>query len=104
MLEEASMNFDLENVEVFLKRVRTIIPAGFGDQEVIEAVEMVNATPADEEREVSFIVNYEGDSAKLIIRCFKDDADSPDLIFFTMPELAGEISHQMIKFCEERGI
>ena len=103
-LEEASMNFDLENVEAFLNRISKIIPSGYGLEEVTETFNMVKSTPHDEEREVTYIINFEGDSAKLIIRCFMDDIDAPDLCFLTMHELAEEINHQMEQFCEELGI
>jgi hypothetical protein len=102
-LSETSMNFDSELVEPFLERVSTIV-SGFGGTQIAKVTELIDELDVDEEEELRFEVEHGGRATPLRIRVFMDDADAPDLYFFTSPELAAEIEELYESFCEEHGI
>ena len=103
-LEEASMNFDLENVRPFLERLKPLIESGFSDDEILRVQRMMESMKVDEEKEVEFPIQYRGSRSVLRIGIFMDDVDSPDVYFFTHPKLAEEIGVQMKKFADDLGI
>lgn len=104
MLEEASMNFDGENVRPFLKRLKPLVESGFADGEIAQVVQMLERLQIDEEREMEFSIRYRGKPTVLRIQIFMDDVNAPDVAFFTDPELAKEIDSAMEQFAAELGI
>lgn len=102
-LSEASTNFDLENVRPFLLRVSKRVE-GFGTAEIDTVVREITEMPVDGEREWHFEVEHEGTHVSLHIRVFMDDLETPDVYFFTSPELAASIQSEMESFADELGI
>ena len=103
-LTEASMNFDLENVQPFLARIAKHIESGFTDAEIKTVAEFVANTDVEDEREMTLSVVANGQSTPLVIRTFMDDIDAPDLYFFTSADLAAKITSEYHALCEELGI
>lgn len=103
-LTEASMNFDLENVQPFLVRMAKHIESGFTGTEIRAIAEFVADTGVQDEREITLSVVVDGHSTPLVIRAFMDDIDAPDLYFFTTADLAAKIDSEFEAFCEELGI
>ncbi|GAB5407281.1 MAG: hypothetical protein Aurels2KO_55120 [Aureliella sp.] len=103
-LTEASMNFDLENVQPFLARIAKHIESGFSDTEIKTVAEFVGNTEVEDEHEMTLSVVADGQSTPLVIRVFMDDIDAPDLYFFTSADLASEITSEYDGMCEELGI
>ena len=103
-LTEASMNFDLENVQPFLVRIAQHIDTGFTDAEIKTVAEFVANTEVEDERETNLSVVVGGQTTPLIIRAFMDDINAPDLYFFTSADLAAKIDSEYETFCEELGI
>jgi hypothetical protein len=103
-LEEASTSFDSENVGPFLGRLKPLIESGFSDGEIIQVQRMMERLKIDEEKELEFPIRYHGRQTVLRVRIFMDDVDSPDLYFFTDPELAKEIDKAMEKLADELGM
>ena len=102
-LTEASMNFDLENVQPFLARIAKHIESGFTDAEIKTVAEFVANTDVEDEREMTLSVVADGQSTPLVIRAFMDDIDAPDLYFFTSADLAAKITSEYHALCEELG-
>ena len=102
-LEEASMNFDTENLKPFLLRVAGFVEKGFAADE-IDKVMALARLPHQSEEEVQFSVVYGGARAPLRVRVFMDDVEAPDVYFFTSPQLAKRIDQELKAFCEELGI
>lgn len=95
-LEEASTNFDMENIEPFLKTLIPLIDSGFGISEINGIMDVVNSMTVEQELEVGrFLIKYKGKDTLLIIQVFLDDIDSPDVYIFTEPTLAEEINDLM---------
>jgi hypothetical protein len=103
-LEEASMNFDSENVRPFLERLKPLVESGFSDGEVLQVQRMMEDLKIDEEKELEFPIHYRGRQTILRVRIFMDDVNSPDVYFFTDPELAKEIDKELERFADELGI
>ena len=103
-LEEASMNFDSENVRPFLERLKPLIESGFSDEEILQVQRMMEVLKIDDEKELEFPIRYRGRQTVLRVGIFMDDVNAPDVYFFTDPELAKEIDKEMEKFADELGI
>jgi hypothetical protein len=99
---EASTNFDLENVEPFLRRLDSQMNLGLP---ISDLMEMTRATKPEQEMSRSTSVRFKGATVDLEYRVFMDDIDSPDLYFFTSSkELANSIEEQMMEFADELGL
>ena len=99
---EASMNFDMEGLEPFLKRLAQKVD-GFGSVEIASVMRGVSEMAVDEERDWNFTVQHAGSSVPLRVHIFLDDVDAPDLHFFTSAELASLIQDELVKFAHEQG-
>lgn len=102
-LEEASMNFDAENVAPFLERISPLIESGFGPDEKKKVVDLLAKLRIDEEAELSFAIRYAASKSTLKVRLFIDDGDAPDLYFFACAPLSIAIQSEMEKFADELG-
>ncbi len=99
---EASMNFDLENVEPFLKRLNSELHL---ELPVAELVAMTRAVTIDDEVEKAVMVRFGGTSIVLKYRVFMDDVEAPDLYFFTESQpLAEAIDEQLSQFADQAGL
>jgi hypothetical protein len=99
---EASMNFDLEHVEPFLKQLDTELGLHLP---VAELVSMTGSTPVESEATKSISVTFGGNSVLLEYRVFMDDVAAPDLYFFTESQaLAKAIDDQLSRFADKVGI
>jgi hypothetical protein len=102
-LHEASANFDLEDVTPFLRRVVALVDSGFaaGDAKVLAARIAKQAVGSGHEYKYSVVAG--GVRGPLLIRVLMDDADAPELYFFTNRALAERIDAAMKKYFEEVG-
>ncbi len=71
-LQEASANFDLEDLQPLFEQVAQLIPSGFGRAEIGSLVGMANAMAVDEEKEVTFRITYEGQTTAFKVGIFMD--------------------------------
>jgi len=101
-LHEASMGFDLEDLEPFLGEVAAKLE-DFGPGDVQTIVEGVGSMAVDEEREWRFSVQREGRRVPLVVRVFLDDFDARDLYLSSDPALAGELQRLMSDFSDRLG-
>ena len=101
-MHEASMNFDLENVKPFLKRIDTRLELNLP---IDELVEMTKRTRPGTEQSRTIDVTFRGSKTQLEYKVFMDDVDSPDLYFFTPSnELAEAIQEELVAFADELGL
>ena len=98
---EASMNFDLAQVDEFLTRVSGLITSGFDSAQRGQVLENIARMEIDEEITLQFEVVFGGAEARLRITVVLDDYDAPILYFFTIPALASAISALMAAFSIE---
>jgi hypothetical protein len=103
-MQEASGNFDLENVQPFLKRLKPLIEFGFSDEEINQIQKSLESMEVDDEKDFEFQIKFKGQSSVLKIHVFMDDIESPDVAFFAVPELEDKIDEEMQRFFEELGI
>lgn len=100
-IEEASTNFDMEQVEPFLRAVSELVEKGFGNEEIKRLLNMIEGMEHDDEKFVEFQVVYFGEEMPLVISVFMDDIDSPDISLFTFPVLAEVIDTEIEKMFSE---
>ena len=101
-LEEASMNFDLNNVKPFLQRITPLVESGFSESEINQVQKELEKMEHDDEYEVGrFDIVYQNKKTILIINAFMDSPEAPDIYIFTEPELAVQINEEMGKFADE---
>lgn len=101
-LEEASMNFDLNNVKPFLQRISPLIESGFTENEINQVQKEIEKMEHDDEFEVGrFNIVYQNKKTVLIINAFMDSPEAPDIYIYTEPDLAIQIQEEMINFAEE---
>ncbi|MGD6817689.1 hypothetical protein [Metabacillus sp. 84] len=101
-LEEASMNFDIEYVTLFLKRIVLLIESGFSETECKQVQNRLERMEHDEELEVGrFDIVYQKQKTTLIINAFMDSPESPDIYIYTKPGFAGRIQEEMSRFADE---
>jgi hypothetical protein len=102
-LSEASMNFDADGVLPFLQRIGNIVE-DFSATQAQALANEIAGVPIESKRTWTFTVRYQGAEVPLRVHAFMDDTDSPDLAFFTKPDLAAVIQREMTAYAEERGI
>jgi hypothetical protein len=99
---EASMNFDLADVQPFLAQLNSQLTL---DLPVSELVEFTRATTVESERSRALTVTFQGAPVPLEYRVFMDDIDAPDLVFLTSSQaLADAIDEQLGEFAEQHGM
>jgi hypothetical protein len=103
-LEEWSTNFDTENVVPFLQRIAQHIESGFADPEIAQVLKLIETMKVDDEKHLTFEIRYAGQLSDFKIGVFLDDIDAPDLYFFAPAGLCKQLSAEMQKFAEERGM
>lgn len=102
ILEEASMNFDLSDVEPFLKRISPLVDSGFAKSEIDQVRKVLEKMEDDDDLEMGrFDIVYQNKETPFIINAFMDSPETIDLYIDTEPELANQIQEEMIKFAEE---
>ena len=98
---ESSGNFDRDQVQPFLNRLSSALEAGFGPDEVSQVMSTLAGLKVDEETELEFTVTYHGEAVPLNLTVVLDDADSPDLYFYTSPGLVERLDELMDQFAQE---
>jgi hypothetical protein len=101
-LDEASMNFEMNNVKPFLQRISPLVESGFSVEEINQVQEKLEQMKPEDEYEVGrFDIVYRDKNTPLIIKAFMDGAEAPDVYILTEPDLANQIQEEMIKFADE---
>jgi len=99
---EASMNFDLDNVEPFMEQLEGQLKLGLP---VAELVAFTRSTAVDDDRMKILSVRFRGETTSLDYRVFMDDVEAPDLYFFTpSEELSRAIDTQLKDFADKHGL
>jgi hypothetical protein len=78
-VEEASANFDIEDVEPILRRISDLVESGFADEEVNSLASKISDQAVESEREYRYRVRIGGTNAELRVVVFMDDVDAPDI-------------------------
>lgn len=101
-LEEASMNFDLSDVDPFLARISPLVDSGFSENEIRQVQKEIEKMEDGDDYEVGrFDIVYQNKETPFILTAFIDSPEAVDLYIDTDPELANEIQQEMEKFAEE---
>lgn len=92
------MNFDLKNVDVFLKHLNSNLDLKL-DVDALE--KFVHETTIQEEKEILINTNFEGKTVSLVFRVHRDDSDAANLYFFTKSKaLCNSINTQLDEFTQ----
>ena len=100
-LRETSGNFEIEQLQHFLQRVKTLVDSGFGESEILQVQTVAESMPIDSSKRLEFPVDFKGSATSLGIALFMDETEFPEVTFLTHPELAETIDRQMTRFFEE---
>ncbi|HUG04669.1 MAG TPA: hypothetical protein VML92_09605, partial [Steroidobacteraceae bacterium] len=101
-MHEASINFDLENVQPFLTQLDSTLLLGLPAQELVS---LTQATPPEDETSQVVAVSFGGSQVRLEYRVFMDDIDAPDLSFRTESKvLADAIQVELMRFADAHGM
>lgn len=76
---ESSANFDLEEVQPFLKNVSKLIESGFGAVELSALMERVKVIPVEKSSQLIFPIVFQGVASPIYFSVFMDDVDAPDI-------------------------
>jgi hypothetical protein len=101
-LEEASMNFDPEELRPFLERLRTKLSI-LQPCDIERLAREIAVVPVQRVGRWRFDVTYRQRSVPLEVRAAMDEVDAPDVYFFTDSELADQIQGEMHTFANQRG-
>ena len=102
ILQETSTNLNMETLQPFLERLALLIPSGFGQAEIDRIVALAKSTKADDEQELEFPIQFDGQRSVLKVGIFMDDIDSPDIYLHSPPKLAEQIDGLIGQFIEEQ--
>ena len=102
-LEEASSNFEGDDIVPLFRRIATLIDEGFGEKQIDEIRALASSLEVDEEKELAFRISYRRTKTQARVGILMSDIDSPDVTIRTSPELASRIQEQMTAFQDERG-
>ncbi len=99
---EASMNFDLDNVVPFLSELDAKFELGIN---VKKLGEFSASVPLESEKSIVVDILDSGRKTKMEFRVFMDDIDAPDLfMFFDSKELSESVGNFMMSWAEARGM
>lgn len=99
---EASMNFDLENVVPFLAELNANFKL---DLDVKMLGEFSASIPANAGKSIVVDILDAGRETKMEFQVFMDDIDAPDVyMFFDSSELSESVGDFMMSWAEARGL
>jgi hypothetical protein len=102
-LAEASTNFDQADITPFLTRISRHFPRGLDAQAIARLDAAIAAVPYEQTGRWDIEVEYGGRPERLVIVAYQDDALSPDVQFFSTPEIAAKINQDMVDYSDETG-
>ena len=100
-LEEASMNFDAEEVRPFLERLTSTMSL-FQPCDIDRLAREIIAVPVAKVGRWHVDAIYNQRSVPIEVRAAMEDVDAPDVYFFTAGDLADRIQDEMRTFADQR--
>jgi hypothetical protein len=100
-LRETSGNFEVDHLQHFLQRVKTLVDSGFGEDEILQIQTAAESMPIDSKKHWEFPIDFKGTTTSLGITLFMDETEFPEVSFLTHPDLAETIDQQMTSFFKE---
>jgi hypothetical protein len=101
-LVEASIHFAVSDVEEIVGRIASVIPQGFGDDEIAEVVGLVKSLKLEHVGELAFAIEDDEDTYELRVRASQDGDDASDLAFLSAPTVASAIADELERFHAEQ--
>lgn len=95
------MNFDSEEVPLFLGRLTSKLPI-LPPCDCDRLAREIAAVPVARVGRWTFEVIYDQRHVPLEVRAAMEDFNAPDVYFFTVPELADQIQAEMWAFADSR--
>jgi hypothetical protein len=101
-LEEASSNFEAEDIVPLFTRIAKLIDRGFGEKQIEEVRVLASSLAVEEEKTLVFKIRSDRTKTVLSVTILMSDVDSPDVTIRTSPRLAQRIQEAMVAFQNER--
>jgi hypothetical protein len=86
-MNETSVNFDLDRVQPFLRRIARFIGLGFGPVEISRLLKRIKKLKPDESCPFVYPIVFRRVACPFRIVVFMDDYDAPDLDFYAPVKL-----------------
>jgi hypothetical protein len=96
--DDTSTNFDLDEVQPFLKRLVKFVDAGFASREITSAMKKIRKLEPEKRLQMVFPVTYQGDICPFYISAFMDDVGAPDICFSGPVKFVQQIDDEIEKF------
>lgn len=96
-MSETSVNFDMDQVQPFLRRVARFISSGFGSVEISRLIKRIKRLKPDESCPFVYPIVFMGVAAPFRIVVFMDDIDAPDVDFYAPVKLTRQIENEIRK-------
>jgi hypothetical protein len=100
-LRETSGNFEVDHLQHFLQRVKTLVDSGFGEDEILQLQTAAESMPIDSSKHWEFPIDFKGTPTSSGLRSSWDETEFPEVSFLTHPDLAETIDQQMTSFFKE---
>jgi hypothetical protein len=96
--DDTSTNFDLDEVQPFLKRLVKFVDAGFASREITSAMKKIRKLEPEKRLQMVFPITFHGDICPFYISAFMDDIGAPDICFSGPVEFVRLIDDEIKKF------
>lgn len=98
-----SSNFDQQLFTKVMERVSARWPEILSPERVKELTDFCLSLQHNEEKPMTFPVQYAGVTTSFGICAFMDDVQFPSVAFFSFPEIIQTIRQELLSVCEELG-
>jgi len=96
--DDTSTNFDLDEVQPFLKRLAKFVDAGFGTREISTAMKRIRNLEPEKRLQMTFPITFRDTRCPFYLGVFMDDVEAPDICFSGPVELVRLIDDEIKKF------
>jgi hypothetical protein len=96
--DDTSTNFDLDEVQPFLKRLVKLIDAGFGSREITGVMKKIRKLEPEKRLQMVFPITFRDALCPFYLGVFMDDVEAPDICFSGPVEFVRLIDDEIKKF------
>jgi hypothetical protein len=95
--DDTSTNFDLEEVQPFLGRLRRLVDEGFAAEQIASAMTKIKNLQPQTREQIVFPIVFRGAASPFYLGVYMDDVDAPDICFSGPVELVRQIDDDIKK-------
>lgn len=96
--DDTSTNFDLDEVQAFLKLLVKFVGAGFGSREITSVMKQIRKLEPEKRLQMVFPITFRGALCPFYLGVFMDDVEAPDICFSGPVGFVRKIDDEIKKF------